>query len=180
MMQGRILPLLRILRSGERRYSLVAYCFGALLPGERDGRGPIAWLRGWPMPDLRRGAGSIDIGHVGLFPGVRLHCRGAGRIAVDDGSFLNRQARIYAAKQVALGRNCMVSWQTVITDFAGWDPGDPFAPVQLEDGVWVGSRALILGGTRLGRGCVVAAGSIVQGDFPAGAVIAGQPAEVVS
>ena len=43
----------------------------------------------------------------------------------------------------------------------------------------VGSRALILGGTRLGRGCVVAAGSIVQGDFPAGSVVAGKPAEVI-
>ena len=74
----------------------------------------------------------------------------------------------------------MVSWQTIITDFVGFDVGEPFAPVILEDDVWVGSRALILGGTRLGRGCVVAAGSVVQGEFPAGAVIAGKPAEVMS
>jgi acetyltransferase-like isoleucine patch superfamily enzyme len=47
------------------------------------------------------------------------------------------------------------------------------------DRVWVGSRAVILGGTYLGPGCVVAAGSIVQGRFPGGAVIAGRPAEVI-
>ena len=54
-----------------------------------------------------------------------------------------------------------------------------FAPVVLEDDVWVGSRVIILGGTRLGAGCVVAAGSVVQGVFPAGSVLAGKPAEAV-
>lgn len=180
MMKGRILPLLRILRSGERRYSLVAYLFGALLPGEKSGTGPVAWLRGWPTPDVRRGSGTIDIGHVGLYPGVQLHCRGSGHITVGDGSFLNRHARILAGKQVVLRQNCMVSWQAIITDFAGSELEEAFAPVLLEDEVWIGSRALILGGTRLGCGCVVAAGSIVQGDFPAGAVIAGRPADVIS
>lgn len=74
----------------------------------------------------------------------------------------------------------MVSWQAIITDFTGLEHNEIFAPVLIEDEVWVGSRALILGGTRLGCGCVVAAGSVVQGDFPAGAVIAGKPAEVIS
>ena len=73
----------------------------------------------------------------------------------------------------------MVSWQTVITDHAGFDAAVPFVPVVLEDEVWVGSRVVILGGTVLGRGCVVAAGSVVQGEFPAGSIIAGKAAEVV-
>jgi acetyltransferase-like isoleucine patch superfamily enzyme len=180
MMKDRILSVLHILRSGERRYSLVAYLFGALLPGAKSGAGPVVWLRGWPMPDVRRGAGTIELGHVALYPGVQLHCRGSGHIAIGDGSFLNRHARIFAGRQVVLRRNCMVSWQTIITDFAGLGPGEPFAPVVLEDEVWIGSRALILGGTRLGRGCVVAAGSVVQGEFPSGVVIAGKPAEVIS
>lgn len=179
MIRNRVLPLLNILRSGGRHYSLVAYLFGAFLPGERTGTGPVAWVRGWPMPDLRRGTGAIDIGHVGLYPGVRLHCGAYGRIAIGDGTFLNRQARIYAQKQVVLQQSCMVSWETVITDFAGWESVERYAPVLLEDGVWVGSRAIILGGTRLGRGCVVAAGSVVQGDFPAGAIVAGKPAEAI-
>lgn len=179
MIKSRIIPLFNILRSGGRHYSAVAYLFGAFLPGDRTGNGPVAWVRGWPMPDLRQGAGVIELGHIGLYPGVSLHCRGSGRIVIGDGTFLNRQARIYAQKQVVLQRNCMVSWQTVITDFTASNSGDRFAPVLLEEAVWVGSRAVILGGTSLGRGCVVAAGSVVQGDFPAGAVIAGKPAGVV-
>ena len=176
----RIISALRILASGGRQYSPVAYAFGALLPGRRAGTGPVAWVRGWPMPDIRAGAGTIELGHVGLYPGVKLHCRSAGRIVVGDGTFLNRSARVFAGCEVTLGNKCMVSWQTTITDFAGFDAADPFAPVVLEDEVWIGNRAIILGGTHLGRGCVVAAGAVVQGDFPAGSILAGKPAEVVT
>jgi len=116
---------------------------------------------------------------VGLYPGVRLHCRGKGRITIGDGTFINRYARVFSGETVRLGRNCMVSWQAVITDYAGFSAAGSFAPVELDDEVWVGSRAVILGGTVLGRGCVVAAGSIVQGIFSDGSIIAGQAAEVV-
>lgn len=179
MIIQRLSALLRILRSKERRYSPVAYLFGAGLPGRRGGAGPIAWVRGWPMPDLRPGDGRIELGHVGLYPGVKLHCRGAGRIAIGDGTFLNRQARVFAGCDVQLGRGCMVSWQTVITDCTALGPATACAPVVLEDEVWIGSRAVILGGTRLGHGCIVAAGSVVQGEYPAGSILAGKPAEAI-
>lgn len=179
MIADRLLPLLRILRSGERSYSPVAYLFGAVLPGRRLGAGPVAWLRGWPMPDLRPGAGRIELGHVGLYPGVRLHCRGEGRIAVGDGTFINRRSRVLAGCAVQVGRDCMISWDCAITDWSGFASPAAFAPVILEDNVWVGCRVTILGGTRLGRGCIVAAGSVVQGEFAPGSVVAGPSAKGV-
>lgn len=46
--------------------------------------------------------------------------------------------------------------------------------------VWLGANCIILKGTRLGDGCVVAGGSVVTGgDFPAMSVVAGNPARVV-
>ena len=180
MNTGRLLPLLRILRSRARRYRPIAYLFGALLPGRRHGPGPVAWLRGWPMPDVRAGRGRIELGHVGLFPGVRLHCRGEGRISIGDDSYVNRRSRIFAAQEVRIGAHCMVAWDCTITDWGGFDAPHAVAPVWLEDGVWICCRAVILGGTHLGRGCVVAAGSVVQGEFPAGSIVAGAPAKVVS
>lgn len=175
----RLQALLRILRSGERRYSRMAYCFGAGLPGRHCGPGPVALLRGWPLPDLRSGRGRIELGNVGLYPGVRLHCSGAGRIAVGDGTFLNRQARVFAGCDVQVGKRCMISWQTVITDCANFGSVAKFEPVVLEDEVWLGSRVVILGGTRLGHGCIVAAGSVVQGKFPAGSILTGKHAETI-
>ena len=174
------MSVFRVLRRGERRYSPVAYLFGALLPGRRSGSGPVAWLRGLPMPDVRPGRGRIALGHVALYPGVKLHCRGNGLIEVGDGSFLNRNTRVYAGREVRIGARCMVSWDCIVTDWSGFDAAEPCAPVFLGDNVWVGARVVILGGTRLGDGCVVAAGSVIQGEYPAGTIVSGKPAEVVA
>jgi acetyltransferase-like isoleucine patch superfamily enzyme len=51
--------------------------------------------------------------------------------------------------------------------------------IVIEDGCWIGNRAIILDGVTLGRGCVVGAGSIVTKSFPAGSVIVGNPAKLL-
>jgi len=52
--------------------------------------------------------------------------------------------------------------------------------VVIEDDVWVGSRAIILHGTTIRRGAVVAAGAVVTKDVPPYAIVAGVPARVVA
>jgi maltose O-acetyltransferase len=52
-------------------------------------------------------------------------------------------------------------------------------PVTIEDYVYLGARAMILPGVRIGRGAVVAAGAVVTRDVPAYAVVAGVPASFV-
>lgn len=47
------------------------------------------------------------------------------------------------------------------------------------DGVWIGARVTLLGGSRVGNGSVVAAGSLVRGTFPDNVLIAGSPARIV-
>ena len=51
-------------------------------------------------------------------------------------------------------------------------------PISVGDGCWIGARTLILGGVRIGAGCVVAAGSVVTRDVPANVLVAGVPARV--
>ncbi|GAC1610892.1 MAG: hypothetical protein NVS3B26_20270 [Mycobacteriales bacterium] len=45
--------------------------------------------------------------------------------------------------------------------------------------VWVGAHAVVLAGASIGEDAVVGAGAVVTGTVPAGAVVAGNPAEVV-
>jgi len=45
--------------------------------------------------------------------------------------------------------------------------------------VWIGTRAIILSGTRIGDGAVVAAGAVVTKPVPPYAIVAGNPARVV-
>jgi acetyltransferase-like isoleucine patch superfamily enzyme len=50
----------------------------------------------------------------------------------------------------------------------------------VEDGVSIGSGAVILGGVRLGRAALVGAGAVVTADVAAGETVAGVPARVLS
>jgi UDP-2-acetamido-3-amino-2,3-dideoxy-glucuronate N-acetyltransferase len=49
-------------------------------------------------------------------------------------------------------------------------------PTTIEDGVSIGSGAVVLGGVRVGAGALVGAGAVVTRDVPPGATVAGVPA----
>jgi maltose O-acetyltransferase len=49
------------------------------------------------------------------------------------------------------------------------------APIVIEDGVWIGVGALVLGGVTIGRKSVIGAGSIVVSDIPPETIAVGNP-----
>jgi acetyltransferase-like isoleucine patch superfamily enzyme len=51
--------------------------------------------------------------------------------------------------------------------------------VRIGNNVWVGTRVTIIGDTEIGDNCVVAAGAVVRGVFPANSVLGGVPAKVI-
>ena len=84
---------------------------------------------------------------------------------------------------LAIGNNVSVSPEVMI--LAG--SHDVHAPrfndvagfVAIEDHVWIGARALVLPGITLGRGAVVAAGSVVTKNVAPMTIVAGVPAKPV-
>ncbi|SRR5579875_113119 len=52
-------------------------------------------------------------------------------------------------------------------------------PIIIEDDVWIGFKATVLKGVHIGRGAIIAAGSVVFENIPAWTVVAGNPAKVV-
>ncbi len=51
--------------------------------------------------------------------------------------------------------------------------------IVIEDDVWLGYGVIVLDGVRIGKGAVIAAGSIVTHDIPENAIAMGTPARVV-
>lgn len=52
-------------------------------------------------------------------------------------------------------------------------------PIIIGDDVWIGFNATILSGVNVGKGAVIAAGSVVTKDIPAYAIVGGVPAKVI-
>lgn len=49
----------------------------------------------------------------------------------------------------------------------------------IEDDVWIGANAVITAGIKIGKHCVIGAGSIVTKDIPECSVVAGNPATII-
>lgn len=51
--------------------------------------------------------------------------------------------------------------------------------IEIGDNCWVGAKVTFLDGSRVGSGCVIAAGSVVRNDIPPFSIAAGVPARVI-
>lgn len=54
-----------------------------------------------------------------------------------------------------------------------------YKPINIGNDVWIGTRAIILDGVKIGNGAVVAANSVVTKDIPPYAIVAGTPAKII-
>jgi acetyltransferase-like isoleucine patch superfamily enzyme len=59
------------------------------------------------------------------------------------------------------------------------DQGTRRIGIVIEEDCWVGSNTTFLDGAHVGRGCVIAAGSLVRGEIPAYSIVVGAPARVL-
>lgn len=72
----------------------------------------------------------------------------------------------------------------ILTTYHDYTKGDlPYGKdliskeILIESNVWVGRGVIILGGVKLGEGCIVQAGSVVSSDVPRMAIVGGNPAK---
>jgi maltose O-acetyltransferase len=134
------------------------------------------------------GEGELVLGRgvslVGTVVPVELGTYTNGRIEIGDHTFINYGSSITARTSVKIGSRCFLGHYTFIMDNDQHDVVrhtvlPPSAPVIIEDDVWIGSKAMILPGVRIGHNAVIGAGSIVTHDVPPLCVVAGNPARVL-
>jgi acetyltransferase-like isoleucine patch superfamily enzyme len=54
-----------------------------------------------------------------------------------------------------------------------------YVPVEIGNDVWIGTRAIILDGVKIGHGAIVAAHAVVTRDVPPFAIVGGVPANII-
>jgi acetyltransferase-like isoleucine patch superfamily enzyme len=95
--------------------------------------------------------------------------------------------QLHEPGEIVFGRDCMISSQVYVSlsdmhpiyDRRTAERINPPASVVFGDHVWAGFRSMIMKGTKVGDGAVIAAGAVVSGPVPANAVMAGVPARLV-
>ncbi len=134
---------------------------------------------------LRKNA-SIEVGRkVQLHRGVKLSAwgnEGFSQIVIGDNTAIGDRTEIHAGKRVEIGSGCNISWDVCIMDrdyHKFNSPTEEIKPVKIEDNVWIGCNCLILKGVTVGKGAVVAAGSVVTKNVPPGVLVGGNPAKVL-
>lgn len=78
-----------------------------------------------------------------------------------------------------IGQNCFIGHGVLTSNDRYPKPNNPdwkLERIVIEDDVSVGSGAVLLPGIRLGKGCVIGAGSVVTKSVPAGETWVGNPA----
>lgn len=161
---------------------------------------PRLWLTGWLIhllprytasrvrPILLRLAG-FRIGHGTVIVGtLRLQGFGAihNRLQIGSHCFINTDCffdlndHVTIADHVSFGHEVIILTTSHQISSAAHRAGSlTKAPVVVESGVWIGARALILPGVRIGAGSIVAAGSVVNRSVPPNTLVGGVPAKPI-
>lgn len=133
---------------------------------------------------------SNDYYHISMYSKCKLVANIPGaKIDIGKNSRIHG-ACITAKKYISIGDNVLIAGNCNIFDSNGHnvslpDPMDRIystdvaQPVKIGDGVWIGANVIITPGVSIGKGCVVAAGSVVTKNFPENILLAGNPAKKI-
>lgn len=113
-------------------------------------------------------------------------CDYGNNIFLGDNFYANHSLIILDAAEVRIGNNVFVGPNVGIhtsghpIDSERRNKGLEFAlPITIKDNVWIGAAATIIAGVTIGRGSVIAAGSVVIRDIPDSVVAAGNPCKII-
>jgi acetyltransferase-like isoleucine patch superfamily enzyme len=139
-------------------------------------------------PDLELACRCAFVG-AGVWGGRSVRFGGGGHrdpwaiLAVGDLAFVGDETFVNVCRPVLIGREVFLTMRSMIVThnighsvLEGFE--NRFAPVVLEDRAQVGLGAIVYAGCRIGAEAIVASGSYVTSDVPAGSFAIGVPARV--
>ncbi len=106
---------------------------------------------------------------IGSRSGIGLNARIQGPLNIGNDVMMGPDVMIYTSNH-----------QTSRTDIPMIEQGNtPKREVVIEDDVWIGARSIIMPGVKIGKGSIVAAGSVVTKDVAEYTVVGGVPARLI-
>lgn len=137
-------------------------------------------------PRILRGVERIHVGSgCAIYPGAWLQSEpGGADLRIGDRVYLGHDVHVHAADLVSIGDGGVIADGVFIASVDHQretrDDVVGTGPVVIGDDVFIGQRAVVLGGVTIGDGATIGAGAVVTKDVPAGTVAAGVPARIIS
>ncbi|GAL89119.1 acyltransferase [Jejuia pallidilutea] len=104
-------------------------------------------------------------------------------IKIGTNSSINRNCYLDGRGGLFIGNNVSISPEVHLITASHDINSESFEyfekSIKVDDFVWIGTRATILPGVNLKKGCVVASGSVVTKDVSSYDIVAGVPAKVI-
>ena len=113
-------------------------------------------------------------------------------IIIGDNCKIGDDCHITAINKIVFGKNVLLGKKITITDNShGKIDSDALnlppcerhlfskGPVLIDDGVWIGDKATILPGIKIGENAIIGANSVVTKDVPKNCVAVGNPARII-
>lgn len=114
------------------------------------------------------------------------------QIVIGNGCSIGDEAHITSINNITIGNNVLTGKYLLITDNAhGISSLDNLnihpskralyskGPVIIDDCVWIGEKVSIMPNVHIGKGCIIAANSVVTKDIPDYCIVAGVPAKII-
>jgi acetyltransferase-like isoleucine patch superfamily enzyme len=112
------------------------------------------------------GEGLIIGNNVGIAPNCFIQVR--GKVQIGNNVIFGPNVMIFSENHNFSDLNIPINLQ-----------GETRKGVKINDGVWIGARAVILDGVSVGENSIIAAGSVVVKDVPPFSIVGGVPAKVL-
>jgi putative colanic acid biosynthesis acetyltransferase WcaF len=122
-----------------------------------------------------------DIGRAVVFR-PRTRVRFPWKLHIGDRSWIGEGVWFHNQDHIHVGADVVISQETFLTTGSHAHRRDMALitrPIVVEDGAWITSRCVVLGGATVGRSALARPMTVVQGAVPANAVVAGTECRVV-
>jgi acetyltransferase-like isoleucine patch superfamily enzyme len=126
------------------------------------------------------GSIAIRIGADCTFSSFEVDATGARtepELSFGDRCFVADHVTFFVRERVSIGSHVGIAGDVTIG--GGWPHESDDPPIVIGDHVWIGRGAHVLPGVTIGRAAMIAAGTVVAGDVPEGALAMGVPARVL-
>ncbi len=113
-------------------------------------------------------------------------------IVIGDASSIGDESQITAINKIIIGNGVLTGKKVLITDNSHGktcineiEQAPSYRSMYskgatiIEDNVWIGEKASIMGGVHIGYGAIIAANAVVTKDVPAKCVVGGCPARII-